>query len=81
MMIQLALITGGAVRIGKAIAFCLAKTGYSIAIQYNRSKDEAVDLVAAIAEMGEKLLVLEHLLKNTSKLKHLSRRSTRRWGR
>ena len=51
-MIQLVLITGGAVRIGKAIALCLSNGGYSIAIQYNRSKDEAVDLVASINQVG-----------------------------
>lgn len=49
---QLALITGGAVRIGKAISLCLAGNGYSVAIQYNQSRDEAVDLVAAIKGAG-----------------------------
>jgi NAD(P)-dependent dehydrogenase (short-subunit alcohol dehydrogenase family) len=51
---QLALITGGAVRIGKTIANCLANAGYAVAIQYNRSKDDAVELVAAITRMGGK---------------------------
>src|SRR5215475_710038 len=51
-MIQLALITGGAVRLGRAIALHLAKTGYSIAIQYNRSEDEAAETVAAIQQAG-----------------------------
>ena len=51
-MVQLALITGGAVRIGKAIALCLSKAGYDIAIQYNRSEQEAVDLAAAITQLG-----------------------------
>ncbi len=49
---QLALITGGSVRIGRAIALCLAKSGYSIAIQYNQSHVEAVDLVSAITKSG-----------------------------
>ncbi len=51
-MVQLALITGGAVRIGKAIALCLSEAGYDIAIQYNRSEREAVDLAAAITKLG-----------------------------
>jgi NAD(P)-dependent dehydrogenase (short-subunit alcohol dehydrogenase family) len=51
-MIQLALITGGAVRIGRAIALHLAKNGYSIAIQYNHSEDEAAETVAAIQQTG-----------------------------
>lgn len=53
-MIQLALITGGAVRIGRAIALCLARNGISVAIQYNQSHAEAVDLVAEITRMGVK---------------------------
>lgn len=53
-MIQLALITGGAVRIGRAIALCLARNGISVAIQYNQSHAEAVDLVAEITQMGVK---------------------------
>jgi NAD(P)-dependent dehydrogenase (short-subunit alcohol dehydrogenase family) len=51
-MTQRALITGGAVRIGKAIALHLAKSGYSIAIQYSHSEGEAAETVAAIQQAG-----------------------------
>ncbi len=51
-MIQLALITGGGVRIGRAIALTLAKSGFSVAVQYNQSQTEAVDLVSAITKQG-----------------------------
>ena len=51
-MAQLALITGGAVRIGRAIALHLAKGGISIAIQYRSSKVEAEAAVAEIQSMG-----------------------------
>jgi NAD(P)-dependent dehydrogenase (short-subunit alcohol dehydrogenase family) len=51
-MTQLALITGGAVRIGGAIALHLAKNGYSIAIQYNHSEAEAAETLAAIQQAG-----------------------------
>ena len=51
---QLALITGGAVRIGRVIALRLAGAGYSIAIQYNRSRDGAAALAAEIAALGGK---------------------------
>jgi NAD(P)-dependent dehydrogenase (short-subunit alcohol dehydrogenase family) len=47
---KLALITGGAVRIGKALALRLAAAGYSVAIQYNHSGDEAASLAAAITK-------------------------------
>lgn len=51
-MAQLALITGGAVRIGRAIALHLAKRGLSVAIQYRGSKAEAEATVAEILSMG-----------------------------
>ena len=51
-MAQLALITGAAVRIGKAIALHLARSGFSVAIQYRSSKEEAEATVAAIQELG-----------------------------
>ena len=53
-MTQLALITGGAVRIGKAIALRLAKAGFSVAIQYRNSREEAGATVAAIEAAGGK---------------------------
>ncbi|BAX81883.1 SDR family NAD(P)-dependent oxidoreductase [Labilibaculum antarcticum] len=39
-----ALITGAAKRIGKFIAIHMAKNGFNIAIHYNSSKSEAIDL-------------------------------------
>ncbi len=49
---KLALVTGGAVRIGRAIALALAKNGFSVAIQYNKSKAEAESAVDAARRMG-----------------------------
>jgi NAD(P)-dependent dehydrogenase (short-subunit alcohol dehydrogenase family) len=51
-MAQLALITGGAVRIGRAIALHLATRGFSVAIQFRGSKAEAEATVAEIQAMG-----------------------------
>lgn len=47
-----ALVTGGAVRIGRAIALKLAEAGYAVAIHCNRSVAEAEALVDAIAAAG-----------------------------
>jgi NAD(P)-dependent dehydrogenase (short-subunit alcohol dehydrogenase family) len=51
-MPQIALVTGGAVRIGKAIALKLAARGFSVAIQYSKSKEAAEELAAAISQAG-----------------------------
>lgn len=42
------LITGGAERIGRALAFSLARNGWHVVVHYNRSRDAAVELVETI---------------------------------
>ena len=45
-MAKVALVTGGAKRIGAEVVRSLAKEGFSIALHYRNSKQEALDLVA-----------------------------------
>jgi NAD(P)-dependent dehydrogenase (short-subunit alcohol dehydrogenase family) len=47
-----ALVTGGAQRIGRALAFALAEDGFAVAIHYNRSAEAAEALVEAIRGQG-----------------------------
>jgi pteridine reductase len=47
-----ALITGGAKRIGKAIALDLARKGYDLVIHYNNSELEAKNLQKQIQKLG-----------------------------
>ncbi len=47
-----ALVTGAAKRIGRAMAVDLARHGWTVAIHYNRSSDEAEDAVAEIKRGG-----------------------------
>ena len=47
-----ALVTGGAVRIGKSIAIKLAALGYDIALHYNGSETEAVETKDRIEKYG-----------------------------
>ncbi len=51
-MTKFALITGGAKRIGKAIAIALAKNGYDIMIHYSYSQAEAAGLVSKLKDYG-----------------------------
>lgn len=53
-----ALITGGARRIGRAIALDLARHGFAVAIHCNTSRQEAEELASAIAAKGGKACVL-----------------------
>jgi NAD(P)-dependent dehydrogenase (short-subunit alcohol dehydrogenase family) len=49
---QTALITGGARRIGKACAECLASYGVSIVLHYNTSQTEALELKEVLLKTG-----------------------------
>jgi NAD(P)-dependent dehydrogenase (short-subunit alcohol dehydrogenase family) len=48
------LVTGGAKRIGRAIALALAGDGWDLAIQYGRSAAEAADTVREIGSLGRR---------------------------
>lgn len=47
-----ALVTGGAVRLGRAIALALAAAGYDIALHYGRSAEAAAQTAEAIRALG-----------------------------
>ena len=51
---KIALVTGGAHRVGKAIALALARSGTHVAITYNSSADEAQTTLAEIRQSGVK---------------------------
>jgi pteridine reductase len=54
-----ALVTGAGVRVGRAIALCLARSGADIAIHYRTSKAPADELKAEIERIGRRAAALE----------------------
>jgi len=56
---RVALVTGGAKRVGAAIALKLADAGMDVAITYCSSKDEAQEVVERIKAMGREALSIE----------------------
>lgn len=56
---RVALVTGGARRIGRAIALRLAGVGWDVAVHYERSHDEALETVAAIEALGRRAVALQ----------------------
>ena len=53
-----ALVTGGAKRLGRAIALALAEAGFGVAIHYNASRDEAEQTAGEVRARGVKAIVL-----------------------
>ena len=54
-----ALVTGGAVRLGRAIVLALAGAGFGVAIHCNHSQTEADWLAAEVADAGGRAAVLQ----------------------
>ncbi len=73
---RVALVTGAAHRIGRAIALDLAARGFDLAIHYNRSGEAAADLAARIRDSGRGAVALEADLASESETGSLIRRAT-----
>jgi len=54
-----ALVTGGAKRIGRAIALALGQAGADVTITYRTSADEAVETIDALEQLGRRGYALE----------------------
>jgi NAD(P)-dependent dehydrogenase (short-subunit alcohol dehydrogenase family) len=65
---KVALVTGGARRVGRAIALDLARHGWAVAIHHGRSGDEAAALAAAIREAGGTAVAVPGDLADTAAL-------------
>jgi pteridine reductase len=78
---RVALITGAAKRIGRAVALHLAREGADIVIHYNRSKSDADDAVAEIAKLGRKSIAVQGDLCSLAQIKRLFQQTTEQFGR
>jgi pteridine reductase len=78
---QVALVTGAAKRIGRAVAVRLATEGADVVIHYNRSKPEAEDAVAEIAKLGRKSVTVQADLCSLAQIKRLFQQTADQFGR
>lgn len=66
-----ALVTGAARRIGRHIALALARAGWDVAVHYNRSRDEAEQLVREIEALGRKAVAVRAELADEGQVRSL----------
>ncbi len=78
---RVALVTGAANRIGRAVAERLAAEGADVVIHYNRSKAEADAAVAEIVSLGRKGVALQADLCNLADIKRLFQQTAEHFGR
>jgi pteridine reductase len=75
-----ALVTGGAVRVGRAISLALGEAGYDVAIHYASSAAAASEVETAIGEHGGRATTLKADLTQPQQAQDLISRATARLG-
>jgi pteridine reductase len=78
---QVALVTGAAKRIGRAVAMRLAREGADVVIHYHLSKSEAEAAVAEVEKLGRRSVALQADLCNVAKIPRLFQQIGARFGR
>ena len=76
-----ALVTGGAIRVGSAIVHELARRGYAVAIHANTSLDRAQELVAELTEAGHTATAFGADLRDEDATRAMIDRVRRHFGR
>lgn len=80
-MNRVALITGGAKGIGRAVALDLASQGWTVAICYRTSAKEAAEVVDTVRKNGTAGLAVESDVSNPAAAKNLVERVQQEFGR
>jgi 3-oxoacyl-[acyl-carrier protein] reductase/pteridine reductase len=78
---QVALVTGGAKRIGRSIALRLAADGAAIAVNYATSKNEAESLVREIRAGGAKAIAIQADVSKRAEVEEMTAAVERELGR
>ena len=75
-----ALVTGGARRLGRAMALELARRGCDVAVHYARSEDDAAEVVAEIGALGRRAVALRADLLDEAQVQALVPRAAQALG-
>jgi pteridine reductase len=78
---KVALVTGGAIRLGRAIALELARGGFDVAINYHRSAAAARQTVADIEKMRARAVRIQADVARPTEARRLVGETVRRLGR
>ena len=78
---RVALVTGGAVRLGRAISLELARAGFDVAVNYHRSASAARATRAAITALGARAVSIRADVAEPADARRLVAETVRRLGR
>jgi NAD(P)-dependent dehydrogenase (short-subunit alcohol dehydrogenase family) len=78
---RIALVTGGAHRVGRAFSLALAGAGCDVVVNYNTSRAEAADTVAAIEDLGRRALAVQADVSRTEDIARMLSATEETFGR
>jgi NAD(P)-dependent dehydrogenase (short-subunit alcohol dehydrogenase family) len=78
---KVALVTGGARRVGRAIVLELARAGCHVAIHYRTSKDNSAEVAAGVSQMGRKAVTIRGELTDPAEWPRIIDAAARNFGR
>jgi pteridine reductase len=78
---RVALVTGAAKRLGRAVALCLAEQGADVVVHYRASEPQAQDAVKEIEKRGRRSVAIGANLSEVSEIKRLIDQAGKRFGR
>ncbi|HEU5013386.1 MAG TPA: SDR family oxidoreductase [Roseiflexaceae bacterium] len=78
---KVAMVTGGARRLGKAIALALAEHGFNIALHYHHSVDEAQRTADELRQRGAEVVLVQGDLSVVREVERVVDEAAAAWGR
>lgn len=75
-----ALVTGGAVRVGRAVSLALGRAGYDVLVHYHSSREAAEEVTARLEAGGSRAAALGADLRDPKAIEELFRRARRELG-
>jgi len=78
---KVALITGGARGIGRAIALNLAERGWAVAVCYRKSAEQGAEIIENAQKKGAKGLAIQCDVSDAKAAQEMVRQVEREWGR
>jgi len=78
---QVALVTGAGVRIGRSIALRLAAEGADVVVNYEKSKDAAVEVAREIEKLGQRAIAVQADVSKKPEVERLFAAALEKFGR
>jgi pteridine reductase len=80
-MSRVALVTGGAVRVGRALSLGLAEAGFDVAVNYHSSAGPAEEVAAQVRDLGRRAVLVPGDVARAEDVERIARDVSRELGR